>query len=251
MQILIRITKIAWQFRIRLVLAYLSFLAAVGISLLIPHIFGEAIDKLVAVGRDGVDAESVATNTLMWFALALLGASLLRGFLDFARTYCTDSLSQKVSYVIRNQFYDKLQHLSFAYHDKEHTGDLMSKATADVEAIRRFVNMGLVRALEVVVRTVALLFILSFMNWELTLISLVFVPFIVIRSSMVMGRLRNMWLRVQERMGEAVTILLENLVEVREYLTLMMMVSGFLEDLQFKELVHVLVVVDLLYFIKV
>ena len=214
MQILVRITKITWQFRTRLILAYLSFFAAVGVSLLIHQIFGEAIDKLVAVGRDGVDAKSVATNTLMWFALALLGASLLRGFLDFARTYCTDSLSQKVSYVIRNQFYDKLQHLSFAYHDKEHTGDLMSKATADVEAIRRFVNMGLVRALEVVVRTVALLCILSFMNWELTLISLVFVPFIVIRSSMVMGRLRRMWLQVQQRMGEAVTILQENLVGI-------------------------------------
>ena len=214
MQILVRITKITWQFRTRLILAYLSFFAAVGVSLLIPQIFGEAIDKLVAVGRDGVDAKSVATNTLLWFALALLGASLLRGFMDFARTYCTDSLSQKVSYVIRNQFYDKLQHLSFAYHDKEHTGDLMSKATADVEAIRRFVNMGLVRALEVVVRTVALLCILIFMNWELTLISLVFVPFIVIRSSMVMGRLRAMWLRVQQRMGEAVTILQENLVGI-------------------------------------
>ena len=214
MQILIRITKITWQFRTRLILAYLSFFAAVGVSLLIPQIFGEAIDKLVAVGRDGVDATSVATNTLLWFALALLGASLLRGFMDFARTYCTDSLSQKVSYVIRNQFYDKLQHLSFAYHDKEHTGDLMSKATADVEAISRFVNMGLVRALEVVVRTVALLCILIFMNWELTLISLVFVPFIVIRSSMVMGRLRAMWLQVQQRMGEAVTILQENLVGI-------------------------------------
>ena len=195
-------------------MAYLSFFAAVGVSLLIPQIFGEAIDKLVAVGRDGVDATSVATNTLLWFALALLGASLLRGFMDFARTYCTDSLAQKVSYVIRNQFYDKLQHLSFAYHDKEHTGDLMSKGTADVEAIRRFVNMGLVRALEVVVRTVALLCILIFMNWELTLISLVFVPFIVIRSSMVMGRLRAMWLQVQQRMGEAVTILQENLVGI-------------------------------------
>ena len=138
----------------------------------------------------------------------------MRGFLDFARTYATDSLSQKVSYEIRNRFYDKLQHLSFAYHDKEHTGDLMSKATADVEAIRRFVNMGLVRALEVVVRVVALLAILIFMNWELTLISLAFVPFIVIRSSMVMGRLRRMWLEVQLRMGEAVTILQENLVGI-------------------------------------
>ena len=207
MQILVRITKIAWQFRARLILAYLSFLAAIGVSLLIPHIFGEAIDLLVS-------GESVSTRTLTYFALALLGASLVRGFLDFARTYCTDSLSQKVSYDIRNRFYDKLQHLSFAYHDKEHTGELMSKATADVEAIRRFVNMGLVRALEVVVRVIALILILSFMNWELTLISLSFVPFIVIRSSIVMGRLRRMWLQVQLRMGEAVTIRQENLVGI-------------------------------------
>ena len=214
MQILVRITKIAWKFRARLILAYLSFLGAVGVSLLIPQLFGEAIDLLVAIDGDGIVRESTSNRTLTYFALGILGASLLRGFLDFARTYCTDSLSQKVSYDIRNSFYDKLQHLSFAYHDTVHTGDLMSKATADVEAIRRFVNMGLVRALEVVVRVIALLLILSFMNWELTLISLAFVPFIVIRSSMVMGRLRRMWALVQMRMGEAVTILQENLVGI-------------------------------------
>ena len=214
MQILVRITKIAWQFRARLILAYLSFLGAVGVSLLIPHLFGEAIDLLVAVDSSGIAREPASTRTLTYFALGLLGASLIRGFLDFARTYCTDSLSQKVAYDIRNRFYDKLQHLSFAYHDTVHTGDLMSKATADVEAIRRFVNMGLVRALEVVVRVIALVLILSFMNWELTLISLAFVPFIVIRSSMVMGRLRRMWATVQEKMGEAVTILQENLVGI-------------------------------------
>jgi ATP-binding cassette subfamily B protein len=214
MSTLVRITKIAWQFRLRLIFAYASFLLAVGVSLLIPQLFGEAIDLLVNVDEDGIAGKSVETITLLFFALAILGASLLRGFLDFARTYCTDSLSQKVSYVFRNEFYNKLQHLSFAYHDKEHTGDLMSKATADVESVRRFVNMGLVRALEVIVRLIALLLILNLMNWELTLLSLVFVPFIVIRSSMVMGRLRRMWLQVQERMGEAVTILQENLVGI-------------------------------------
>ena len=214
MQILVRITKIAWQFRARLILAYLSFLAAIGVSLLIPQLFGEAIDLLVIVDTDGITGNIVETRTLVYIALGLLGASALRGLLDFARTYCTDSLSQKVTHDLRNRFYDKLQHLSFAYHDMVHTGDLMSKATADVEAIRRFVNMGLVRALEVVVRVIALVLILSFMNWELTLISLAFVPFIVIRSSMVMGRLRRMWAMVQLRMGEAVTILQENLVGI-------------------------------------
>ncbi len=214
MLILIRITKMAARYRARLSLAYLSFFAAVGFSLLIPQIFGYSIDKLVSFGDGGITGTDVAKGTLAFLALALLGASLARGFCDFLRTYTTDSLSQKVSYDFRNGIYDKLQHLSFAYHDKEHTGSLMSKATADVEAVRRFVNMGLVRSLEVMIRVVAITAILAYLNWELALISLGFVPFLVVRSTMVMGRLRAMWLRVQEVMGETVTVMQENLVGI-------------------------------------
>jgi ABC-type multidrug transport system fused ATPase/permease subunit len=145
---------------------------------------------------------------------ALLGASLLRGFSDLARTYTTDSLSQLVSYDLRNLLYDKLQHLSFGYHDKEHTGNLMSKATSDIEGVRRFVNMGLVRSLDVAIRVIAITSILMFLNWKLALISLVFVPFVVLRSTLVLRKLRAMWLHVQEVMGESVTILQENLVGI-------------------------------------
>ena len=214
MQILMRINWITWQFRTRLILAYLSFFAAVGFSILIPILFGKAIDSLVLFDGEKIVGKAISDSTLVFIALALLGASLARGIFDFARTYTTDSLSQLVSYDIRNRFYDKLQHLSFAYHDKEHTGDLMSKATADVEAIRRYVNMGLVRSSEVLVRIIALLAILSYLNWELTLISLVFVPFIIVRSTLVMGRLRRMWLQVQQTMGQTVTVLQENLVGI-------------------------------------
>ena len=124
MDILLRINSIAWQFRTRLILAYTTVAASVGFSLLIPTLFGSAIDIMVL--RDE-EAETFvwlnpATETMIWFAVGLLAASLCRGAFDFARTYTTDSLSQKVSYVLRNRFYDKLQHMSFAYHDKEHTG---------------------------------------------------------------------------------------------------------------------------------
>ncbi len=214
MQILIRITKMAWRYRTRLSLAYLSFFAAIGFSLLIPQIFGYSIDRLVSYGDDGISGTDVAKGTLALLAVALLGASLARGFSDFVRTYTSDSLSQKVSYDLRNGIYDKLQHLSFAYHDKEHTGTLMSKATSDVEAVRRFVNMGLVRSLDVTVRVVAVTTILAFLNWELALISLGFVPFLVFRSTIVMGRLRGMWLRVQVVMGQMVTVMQENLVGI-------------------------------------
>lgn len=220
MDILLRITAMAFRYRRRMILAYLSFFIAIGFSLLIPWLFGESIDSLVviegALGEGGriIPNPELTTGLLAGLAAALLGASIMRGFFDFARTYTTDSLSQLVSYDFRNLLYDKLQHVSFAYHDKEHTGNLMSKATADVEAIRRFVNMGLVRSLEVVVRTIAVTSILIWLNWELALISLVFVPFLVARSTLVMGRLRRMWLHVQEVNGELVTVLQENLVGI-------------------------------------
>ncbi|MCY4366318.1 MAG: ABC transporter ATP-binding protein [Chloroflexi bacterium] len=220
MNILMRITRMAYYYRKRLILAYFSFFAAIGFSLLIPWLFGKSIDQLVVI--EGVLEEGgrlIPNPDLTWQALfvlasMLLGASLFRGFFDFARTYTTDSLSQLVSYDFRNQIYDKLQNVSFAYHDKEHTGNLMSKATADVEAIRRFVNMGLVRSLEVVVRTIAVTSILIWINWELALISLIFVPFLILRSTLVIGKLRRMWLHVQEVNGELVTVLQENLVGI-------------------------------------
>ena len=203
----------ALRYRGRLILAYLSFFAAVACSLGIVWILGESIDKLVVRSEVGkiFSIGDVERTTLIWMALVLLGASLFRGLFDFARTYTMDSLAQKVAYDLRNNLYDKLQHLSFAFHDKEHTGNLMSKATADVESVRRFVMMGLVRSLEVGLRVIALTFMLVFLNWQLTLISLVFVPFLVARSTAVEGEFRRIWMRVQEAMGESVTVLQENL----------------------------------------
>ena len=214
MDILIRINSIAWQFRTRLILAYVTVALSVGFSLFIPFLFGRAIDTLVWFDEvaETFHGKDPATETLVWLAVGLLAASLCRGAFDFARTYTTDSLSQKVSYVLRNMFYNKLQHMSFAYHDKEHTGDLMSKATADVEAIRRYVNMGMIRSIEACLRALILPAILVFINWELALISLAFIPFIVVRSVLVMSRLRAMWTQVQITMGETVTVLQENLV---------------------------------------
>ena len=215
MQVLLRITRMAWRYRGRLILSYISFLAAIGFSLAIPALMALGIGKLVQVNEGGIVAVAdVARSTLILIALGVLGASLMRGVFDFSRVYLTDSLAQKVAYDLRNDLYDKLQNLSFAYHDKEHTGNLMSKVTADVEAVRRFVMMGLVRSLEVGVRVVAIACILVLWNWELTLISLAFVPLLVFRSTVVMARMRRMWTRVQEVMGESVTILQENLAGI-------------------------------------
>jgi len=212
MRILLRINRMAFRHRIRLLIGYVTIVIAVGLSLVIPLTFRAAINKLVAFEDGAITTiDDTEVSALVILGLILLAASVTRGFVDFARTYCTDSLSQKVAYDVRSAMYDKLQHMSFAYHDKEHTGNLMSKVTSDVEAIRRYVNMGMVRGLEVPLRVIAIVTLMITVNWQLTLLSLVFLPFLVVKSSFVIVRLRAMWLHVQEVMGELVTILQENL----------------------------------------
>ena len=213
MDILWRIIRMAARYPARLSLAYISALTAIGFSLALPWLFGGGIDLMV--GQDEVTKrffqKDFTIPALVVFGVGILGVSLGRGFCDFARTYTTESLSQKVSFDCRNLLYDKLQNVSFAFHDREHTGDLMSRATADVEAMRRFVNLGMIRSLDVVIRIIAIPIILFTMNWQLALVSMLFVPFIVLRSSFVMRALRRKWLHVQVVMGESVTVLQENL----------------------------------------
>ena len=205
-----------------MVSAYISFIASILFSLIMPLLFRGAINNITETVTDrqtwldplvnftlsaftAVIGDETQRQILLVFALALLLTTVIRGFSDFARTYATDSLSHKVVYDLRNLIYDKLQHLSFAFHDKEHTGNLMSKATSDVEAVRRWVNMGLIRSLEVILLVILITTLLVTLNWQLALISLVFVPFPIARSALVLGRLRAMWLHVQEVMGELTT----------------------------------------------
>ena len=221
MKILIRVIGWAARHQGRLALGYLTSFIALSLSLVIPALVGMAINLIVSFEPDADGglgrvqaAEDVGSRVLWVIAGVLLATSLLRGIFDFARTYLTDSLSQKVSYDVRNLMYDKLQHMSFAFHDKEHTGDLYSKVTSDVEAVRRFVNMGLVRGVEVPFRVGAIVIFMATLNWQLTLFTVILVPFLLFQSSVVMVKVRTLWLYVQEIMGELTTILQENLVGI-------------------------------------
>jgi ATP-binding cassette subfamily B protein len=121
----------AWRYRVRLIWP-ISVLRAIGFALLIPRLFGSSIDQLVRFDPSGgrVIPMQVDTWTLVLMAFALLGQPLA-GCLASPDVHLR--LTVSVSYDLRNLLYDKLQHLSFAFHDREHTGNLMSKATADVE----------------------------------------------------------------------------------------------------------------------
>ncbi|HWC29195.1 MAG TPA: ABC transporter transmembrane domain-containing protein, partial [Dehalococcoidia bacterium] len=102
--------------------------------------------------RDTVQAFGGKTSTLLVAAVAIIAAAALRGFFTYWQTFLGEWLGQHVAFDLRNMIYEKLQRLSYAYHDKQQTGQLMSRATQDVEATRMFIQMGALRLLDMALR---------------------------------------------------------------------------------------------------
>lgn len=216
-RILSRITShYALQFKGGMALAYLSIFGVTVFALIIPWLLGTGINAVLdPEERSGYLAQFSVTHGLIILAVAVIIINVLRGVCAYGQTLFGESVGQQVAYKLRNEFYDHLQRMSFAFHDKEHTGDLMSKATADVEAIRRFVQAGLVRSSFMVMLLIGVGFRVGTIDLSLALISLVFVPFIAWRAGNTAIHLRRTWAAVQTELGVMTTVLQENLAGQR------------------------------------
>ena len=135
--------------------------------------------------------------------------------LQLSRLELNQVISQEVSYDIRNSIYSHLQKLSFAYHDQAQTGNLMSRATADIEAVRMWVGDGILTLFQTVFQIIGISIILILVDWRLALLCLAFMPAIAWIAISTSNRLRPVWLHVQQLMGFLGTTLQESLAGVR------------------------------------
>src|SRR5690606_12630384 len=104
------------------------------------------------------EAEQIATGNwgTLGIAIALiLIVGIARGAFQYGQQYIGEKVGQLVAYDLRNEIYDRLQRLSFGYHDNAEVGQIMSRATQDVEGVRMFVSMGVVRMVYVAILVVA------------------------------------------------------------------------------------------------
>jgi ATP-binding cassette, subfamily B, multidrug efflux pump len=174
-----------------------------------PH---SANDKVLRVDRATYEGK---TKTLLIAALAVIFVAVWRGFFAYWMQFMGEWLSQHVAYDLRNNIYEKLQRLSYAYHDKQQTGQLMSRATQDVESTRMFIQLGVLRLLDMVMRiTIAAAFMVT-TDWRLMLVAWSLMPIVMLQSIRVQLVSRRMWVGVQEQLGRVTTVLQENLTGVR------------------------------------
>ena len=213
--ILWRIVRLASRYRLQLAVALAAALGAAVFQLAIPRLLGDAVDHAVGLLGQNAVAPEVARGALLQSALILLAVSIFRGLFTLVHNYSGEAIGHHLAYDLRLAFYDKLQTLSFSFHDRVHTGDLITRGMLDLEGVRMFMNTGLLRlVLLTVLIGIGAVMLLS-TDVALGLLSLSFVPFVSWRSATARLKLRALWLALQEKMAVIGRIMDENLTGIR------------------------------------
>jgi ATP-binding cassette subfamily B multidrug efflux pump len=196
------------------VLAYACMLSINAVSLVSPQL----IRRIVDVGIDQNRIDVLGTSVLL-----LLAATIVRGVFRFGESYTSESVSQSIAYDMRNQVYDKLQGLSFSYHDRTQAGQLLSRATSDVERVQRITGRGFLRLVDTVVLLVGTTIIMFRMQPTLAILSLAVLPFVMIIMRWFMKRIHPLWHERQDRVGFLTARVEQNLLGVK-------VVRGFAQE---------------------
>jgi ATP-binding cassette subfamily B protein len=156
-----------------------------------------------------------APRTLITALILIVVFASLRGLFAFLQAYWAEKNSQSVAYDIRNELYAKIQTLSFSYHDRNQTGQLMIRATDDVEKVRLFIGQGLLQLVGAVILLTGTIIILFSTNATLAWTAMPILP-VALVLFMIFGTLSQpLFAKVQQKLSTLNTILQENLAGVK------------------------------------
>ena len=183
------------------ILAVLSQAAAIGIVV------------LVAAAIDGIE-EQRGTGTLAWVVVAIVAVGIVKAALMAGRRIISGRQALGIEKDMREGLYGHLLRLSFGFYDRHQTGQLMSRATVDLQSVRFFLGFGLIFFFQHALTVVSVTAVLFVVEWRLALIALAITPVIVVVAYRYSHVSHPVLRDVQQRLGEVATVAEESIVGV-------------------------------------
>jgi ATP-binding cassette, subfamily B, multidrug efflux pump len=205
-QLIFRMMRYLRPYRRQAISSYAALIIAILLQLAVPLLVRQIINSAISVGD---------RRFLTLAALSIVVVTLAQSTFMYTRSYWLQYLAERVAYDLRNEMYEHLEHLSFSYYDTAQTGQLLSRATEDVNNIRRFFMFGLRMAAQSGLLLLGVAIIMLRLNWQLALLALATVPFMLWVTLWFSTSIRPLFLRAQTQFGVAMTALQENLAGVR------------------------------------
>lgn len=175
-------------------------------NLLTPRLIHLAIDKGIAAGQG---------RALLLATCGLASVALVRSLFTFAQGYLAERASHHVAYDLRDALFARIEALSFSYHDRAQTGQLLTRLTDDVEQIRRFMGGGVIQCIASIIMLFGSAVLLLMLNWRLALIALTTIPVILFLLLRMVQRVSPLYVQAQQKLDRLNTILREDLTGTR------------------------------------
>jgi ABC-type multidrug transport system fused ATPase/permease subunit len=186
------------------IVSFVLAAAAMGVTVLIPYLVGRTVDEIRGDG------------TNLWpLGLAVAGAGVLRLAFSVARRLVAGRVSLGVEYDLRNRMYEHLQSLELAFFDSQQTGQLMSRATVDLQSVRFFLGYGLIFLLQSAITIVIAAIVMFAVDPFLALVALAPTPWVIWIAFRYGQRNRPATQEVQQRIAELTAEAEENIGGVR------------------------------------
>ena len=189
-----------------LTLGALCVAASAAFSLMKPLIVGNAVNEL---------AKAVTRGALIRYGLLLVGAAAFEGLFLFLQRRIIIGVSRHIEYEMRNDFYAHLQSLPVSYYQEQRTGDLISRATNDLSAVRMLIGPAVMHALSSLIVVIGAFVMMLRISREMALLSLTSVPVIVLMVQHFGQRIHLKFKAVQDYFGDISARVQENLAGVR------------------------------------
>ncbi len=201
-----RITKLLGDHPWLVFVGFSSALMQTLATLTIPWLTRGVINKALLPGK---------TSLLVWYGLAILGVGVVRFGFAVARRLSTGRISLDIEYDLRNRLWAHLLRQPFGYFDRWPTGQLMSRAMADVQNVRMFLGYGLIFFTANIFLMAAVTVLLFVLDWRLALLSLAFLPLLLLATVRFSRRLQPILRDVQQKIADVTSTAEENVIGSR------------------------------------
>jgi len=209
--ILIRIVKMCFGYKKLILLGFIGVFGLISSQLWLPYLLGTSVDT----AYEKINSGSKDFSALWILAISIISVSALRGIFAFILQFNGEKIANRISSDLRSKFHKKLQSQTYKYHDRIHTGNLMSRGIMDIEGVKMFVTTGLFRTFEIISLMLAGSFLLFRTDWQIGVIAFGFMIPVASIATINRLRLRKIWFRIQKEFSVLNTNLQENLIGVK------------------------------------
>lgn len=194
------------RYKKKLFLGFIFILFSNAGTVYVPILMKDAINQL---------QNNTATHTLLYYSSLIVLSSLIAGIFRFLIRQTIIVVSREIEFDLRNDFWSHIQKLPLRYFQNNSTGNIMSHATNDINAVRNFIGPAVMYSIDTGVRLLIVVTIMLSLDWTLTLAALFPLPLLSYGVYRIMKLIHEKYTKIQEAFSVLTTVAQENFSGIR------------------------------------